>query len=178
MALGLFIILMGHWTNASYKKLRLARDAEEISRSAFDGAVFARSAEQRKMVILKNNTIGSREYLNQWEPYVKQAKNAQYGEALINFRIKQAGIITLSQVYETVDHVKGGTIPKTLNAKLVFEDDYVKTLNWLANLEGSLPAIRVSSCKLSKGQSGNDIKMELSIDIPIISSKDGNDTKT
>jgi hypothetical protein len=31
MALGLFIILMGHWTNASYKKLRLARDAEEIS---------------------------------------------------------------------------------------------------------------------------------------------------
>jgi len=178
MALGLFIILMGHWTNASYKKLRLARDAEEISRSAFDGAVFARSAEQRKMVILKNNTIGSRKYLNQWEPYVKQAKNAQYGEALINFRIKQAGIITLSQVYETVDHDKGGTIPKTLNAKLVFEDDYVKTLNWLANLEGSLPAIRVSSCKLSKGQSGNDIKMELSIDIPIISSKDGNDTKT
>jgi len=178
MALGLFIILMGNWTNASYKKLRLARDAEEISRSAFDGAVFARSAEQRKMVILKNNTIGSRKYLNQWEPYVKQAKNAQYGEALINFRIKQAGIITLSQVYETVDHDKGGTIPKTLNAKLVFEDDYVKTLNWLANLEGSLPAIRVSSCKLSKGQSGNDIKMELSIDIPIISSKDGNDTKT
>ena len=178
MALGLFIILMGHWTNASYKKLRLARDAEEISRSAFDGAVFARSAEQRKMVILKNNTIGSRKYLNQWEPYVKQAKNAQYGEALINFRIKQAGIITLSQVYETVDHDKGGTIPKTLNAKLVFEDDYVKTLNWLANLEGSLPAIRVSNCKLSKGQSGNDIKMELSIDIPIISSEDGNDTKT
>ena len=178
MALGLFIILMGNWTNASYKKLRLARDAEEISRSAFDGAVFARSAEQRKMVILKNNTIGSRKYLNQWEPYVKQAKNAQYGEALINFRIKQAGIITLSQVYETVDHDKGGTIPKTLNAKLVFEDDYVKTLNWLANLEGSLPAIRVSNCKLSKGQSGNDIKMQLSIDIPIISSEDGNDTKT
>ncbi|MEC7863140.1 MAG: hypothetical protein VYC70_11005, partial [Verrucomicrobiota bacterium] len=100
------------------------------------------------------------------------------GEALINFRIKQAGIITLSQVYETVDHVKGGTIPKTLNAKLVFEDDYVKTLNWLANLEASLPAIRVSNCKLSKGQSGNDIKMELSIDIPIISSEEGNDTKT
>jgi len=41
-----------------------------------------------------------------------------------------------------------------------------------------LPAIRVSNCKLSKGQSGNDIKMELSIDIPIISSEDGNDTKT
>ena len=81
LALGLFIMLMGHWTNASYKKLRLARDAEEMSRTAFDGAVFARSAEQRKMVILKNNTIDSREYLNQWEPYIRQVKNAQFGES-------------------------------------------------------------------------------------------------
>ncbi|HAA87254.1 MAG: hypothetical protein VX646_07440 [Verrucomicrobiota bacterium] len=175
LALGLFILLMAHWTNASYKKLRSARDAEEMSRSAYDGAVFARSAEQRKMVILKRNTIDSREYLNQWEPYIKQAKNAQFGEALINLRIKQGGIITLSQVYETVDHVKGGTIPETLNAKLVFEDDYVKTLNWLADLEGSLPAVRVSNCKLSKGQSGNDIKMELSLDIPIINSENDQD---
>ena len=175
LALGLFILLMAHWTNASYKKLRSARDAEEMSRSAYDGAVFARSAEQRKMVILKRKTIDSREYLNQWEPYIRQAKNAQFGEALINLRIKQGGIITLSQVYETVDHVKGGTIPETLNAKLVFEDDYVKTLNWLAGLEGSLPAVRVSNCKLSKGQSGNDIKMELSLDIPIINSENDQD---
>ena len=175
LALGLFILLMVHWTNASYKKLRSARDAEEMSRSAYDGAVFARSAEQRKMVILKRNTIVSREYLNQWEPYIRQAKNAQFGEALINLRIKQAGIITLSQVYEPVDHVKGGTIPETLNAKLVFEDDYVKALNWLADLEGSLPAVRVSNCKLTKGQSGNDIKMELSLDIPIINSENDQD---
>ena len=175
LALGLFILLMVHWTNASYKKLRSARDAEEMSRSAYDGAVFARSAEQRKMVILKRNTIVSREYLNQWEPYIRQAKNAQFGEALINLRIKQAGIITLSQVYEPVDHVKGVTIPETLNAKLVFEDDYVKALNWLADLEGSLPAVRVSNCKLTKGQSGNDIKMELSLDIPIINSENNKD---
>ena len=175
LALGLFSLLMAHWTNASHKKLRSARGAEEMSRSAYDGAVFARSAEQRKMVILKRNTIDSREYLNQWEPYIRQAKNAQFGEALINLRIKQGGIITLSQVYKTVDHVKGGTIPETLNAKLVFEDDYVKTLNWLAGLEGSLPAVRVSNCKLSKGQSGNDIKMELSLDIPIINSENDQD---
>ena len=68
-------------------------------------------------------------------------------------------------------------ISKTLNAKLVFEDDYVKTLNWLADLDGSLPAIRVSNCKLSKGQSGNDIKMELSLDIPIINSENGKDSQ-
>ena len=57
LSLGLLIMLMWHWTNASYKKLRSAHDAEGMSRSAFDGAVFARSAEQRKMVILKKNTL-------------------------------------------------------------------------------------------------------------------------
>lgn len=166
--LGLLIGAMGYWTNASHNKLSVAREAEEMSRAAYDGAVFARSADQRKMIILKKNTEGVRDYLGQWEPHIKQAKNAQFGEALINLRIKQADVITLSQAFETVDYVKGGTIPKTLKARLVFEDDYIKTLNWLANLEGSMPASRVSSCKLSKGQSGNDIKMDLIVDIPIL----------
>ena len=51
----------------------------------------------------------------------------------------------------------------------------MKALNWLADLEGSLPAVRVSNCKLTKGQSGNDIKMELSLDIPIINSENNKD---
>ena len=109
-----------------------------------------------------------REYLSLWEPHLKQTRNPQFGEALINLRIKQGDIITLSQGFETVNFNKGGTIPRTLQARLVFEDDYVKTLNWLATLEGTMPASRVSSLRLSKGQSGNDIKMEVTIDVPIL----------
>lgn len=170
--LGMVIAAMAYGTMMFHNKLKVAKDDEAAAQGAYDSAVFARSAQQRSLVILEKNTKGSREYLSLWEPHLKQTRNAQFGEALINLRIKQGDIITLSQSFETVKFNKGGTIPTTLQARLVFEDDYVKTLNWLANLEGTMPATRVSSLRLAKGQSGNDIKMETTIDIPILESGD------
>ena len=98
LVVGFLIIAMMQWTNVSHQKLKSAQDLEVMSRSAFDSAVITRVAEQRKMVILKNKTESKRNYLNEWSPYINQIKNAQVGEALINMKIKEAKIITLSQV--------------------------------------------------------------------------------
>lgn len=170
---GGLIILMMQWTNVSYEKLKMANDSEVISRSSYDSAMIARTAEQRKMVILKRKTEVVRRYLSQWDPYINQIKNAQFGEAFINMKIKQAKIITISQTFDTVKRENGLAIPQMLNAQIVLEDDYVKVFNWLAKLESSVPSARVSSCKLTKGQSGNDLKMDLSIDLPIVKDKKG-----
>ncbi len=166
--LGMLIAAIAYGTMTFHNKLKVAQDEEQTAQGAYDGAVFARSAQQRDLVVLEKNTKGVRDYLALWEPHLKQTRNPQFGEALINLRIKQGDILTLSQGFETVNFNKGGTIPRTLQARLVFEDDYTKTLNWLANIEVSMPACRVSSCRLSKGQSGNDIKMEVTIDVPIL----------
>ena len=99
------------------------------------------------------------------------------GEALINMKIKEAKIITLSQVFDSFDREDGSAIQSRLNAQLVLEDDYVKVFNWLAKFEGSVPAARVSSCKLSKGQSGNDLRMDLSLDLPITNDGKAKNTK-
>ena len=169
---GGLILLMMQWTNVSYEKLKAANDSEVISRSSYDSAVIARTTEQRKMVILKRKTEVVRKYLSQWDPYINQIKSAQFGEAFINMKIKQAKIITISQTFDTVKRENGLAIPHMLNAQIVLEDDYVKVFNWLAKLESSVPSARVSSCKLTKGQSGNDLKMDLSIDLPIVKVKE------
>ena len=132
LVVGFLIIAMMQWTNVSHQKLKSAQDSEVMSRSAFDSAVIARVAEQRKMVILKNKTESKRNYLNEWSPYINQIKNAQVGEALINMKIKEAKIITLSQVFDSFDREDGSAIQSRLNAQLVLEDDYVKVFNWLA----------------------------------------------
>ena len=176
--LGMAIIGMAYATMGFHNKLKLAKDEEQAAKTAYDSAVFGCNAQQRSFIILREKTKAIREYLAQWEPHLKQTRNPQFGEALINLRIKQDDIITLSQGFETVEQDKGGTIEKTLQARLVFEDDYIKTLNWLANLEGSMPAIRVTSCRLSKGQSGNDIKMELTVDVPIVEDAENGESKT
>jgi hypothetical protein len=176
--LGMAIVGMAYATMGFHNKLKLAKDEEQAAKAAYDSAVFGCNAQQRSFIILREKTKAIREYLSQWEPHFKQTRNPQFGEALINLRIKQDDIITLSQGFETIDQDKDGTITKKLQARLVFEDDYIKTLNWLGNLEGSMPAIRVSSCRLSKGQSGNDIKMELTVDVPIVEDAEGSSSKT
>ena len=75
------------------------------------------------------------------------------------------------------DREDGSAIQSRLNAQLVLEDDYVKVFNWLAKFEASVPAARVSSCKLSKGQSGNDLRMDLSLDLPITNEGKAKNTK-
>ncbi|MFP6872260.1 MAG: hypothetical protein VCA55_02025 [Verrucomicrobiales bacterium] len=178
VTLGMAIVGMAYATMSFYNKLKLAQDEEQAANAAYDSAVFGCSAQQRSFIILRDKTKAVREYLAQWEPHFRQTRNPQFGEALVNLRIKQDDIITLSQGFETVNMDKGGTIPRTLQARLVFEDDYIKTLNWLARLESSMPATRVSSCRLSKGQSGNDIKMELTIDVPILEEDEEEKSKT
>lgn len=170
--IGICIAAMAYGTMMFHNKLKIVKDDELTAQSAYDSAVFARSAQQRTLVILEKSTKGIRDYLAEWEPHLKQTRNPQFGEALINLRIKQGDLVTLSQGFETVSFNKGGTIPRTLQARLVFDDDYAKTLNWLANLEGTMPASRVSSCRLSKGESGNDVKMEVTIDVPILEASD------
>jgi len=176
--LGMVILGMAYATMGFHNKLKLAKDEEQAAKSAYDSAVFGCNAQQRSFIILREKTKAIREYLSQWEPHFKQTRNPQFGEALINLRIKQDGIITLSQGFETIDQDKDGNITQKLQARLVFEDDYIKTLNWLGNLEASMPAIRVSSCRLSKGQSGNDIKMELTVDVPIVEDAEKSSSKT
>jgi len=47
------------------------------------------------------------------------------------------------------------------------EDDFIKTLNWLGEIESKLPTARVSSLDIARGQSGNDIHMNVVVDIPL-----------
>jgi hypothetical protein len=151
-----------------HNKIKIASEEEKNTESAYTNEVFARNAQQQSLAVLEKRTKGSRDYLKEWEPHLKSVRDAQFGEALINLRIKQGNMVTLSSQFESMNFDKGGTIPRRLQGRLVFEDDFVKTLNWLADFEGAMPASRISSCRISKGQAGNDIKAELTIDVPIL----------
>ena len=170
--LGFVIAAMAYGTMMFHNKLKVAKEEESNTESAYNNEVFARNAQQQSLGILQKRTQGMRDYLKAWEPHLKQVRDSQFGEALINLRIKQGNMVTLSSQFESMTYDKGGTIPRRLQARLVFEDDFVKSLNWLADLEGSMPASRISSCRLSKGQAGSDIKMELTIDVPILDAGD------
>jgi len=166
--LGMVIAAMAYGTMMFNTKVEAADEEREVAQRAHDGAVQARDAQRQSLAFLKKKTKGLRDYLKAWEPHLRQVRDSQFGESLVNLHIKRGNMMTLSSRFNARAHDKGGTIPQRLVGNLVFEDDYGKSLNWLADLEGALPASRVSSCRITKGQSGNDVKMELSLDIPIL----------
>ena len=89
--------------------------------------------------------------------------------------IKQAGLILLAQRFEVVPNKSDTsvpssadeTVPQIVRAHLTIEDDFIKSINWLGELESKLPSARISNLELARGQSGNDLRMNLVVDVPL-----------
>ena len=90
------------------------------------------------------------------------------GQTRINDLIRQGGITQLSGKYDPSPNPGNSLITKVLKAELLFEDDYHKSLDWLGDVERTLPAARISKCRLTKGTTSNDIKMEMTVELPVI----------
>ena len=83
--------------------------------------------------------------------------------------VKSGQVFATSQRTEVLSNDKdNGFIPKRLRAHLIIQDEYSKTLNWLGNLEESLPSSRLSNYRLTRGLSGNDVQLEITLDWPLI----------
>jgi len=72
-----------------------------------------------------------------------------------------------AQFIDTVPVKGGSSIPEALRAHVIFEDNFVKLLNWLGSMEQEMPGLRVSSLRISRGTRPEDIRMEASLDQPI-----------
>lgn len=114
-------------------------------------------------------------YLDAWEPHLSRFTTQESGELDVSALIKQAGLILLAQRFEvlpnkpntSVPNAADGTIPQIVRAHLTIEDDFIKSINWLGELESKLPSARISNLELARGQSGNDLRMNLVVDVPL-----------
>jgi hypothetical protein len=50
---------------------------------------------------------------------------------------------------------------------LLFDDNYSKLLNWFGHMEKIKPTMRVGKLALSKGSRGEDLRMELVLEVPL-----------
>ncbi|MFN9958280.1 MAG: hypothetical protein ACK55I_34695, partial [bacterium] len=54
-----------------------------------------------------------------------------------------------------------------MRATLLFDDNYTKLLNWIGNMEKIKPTMRIGRLALSKGSRGDDLRMELVLEVPL-----------
>jgi len=143
-------------------------------RTANDAAVGLRM-QRVTLEDLKHKTSDLIQFLDSWEPHLARLSTAESGELNVNALVKSFGLILLAQRFELtpnradngVPNASNATIPQLVRAHLTVEDDFIKTLNWLGEIESKLPTARVSSLDIARGQSGNDIHMNVVVDIPL-----------
>jgi hypothetical protein len=167
VVLSMLISLMAYGTLTMNTKLTAAGKQSEDAATAALNAANMRKGAQGELDKKTRETQGLRDYLEEWQPYLDQTKSETEAERMFTQKLKQGALTIFRQGFEPVSLNKESTIPNALRARLIFEDDYHRILTWLGSLESTLPTCRVSSCRITKGQAGNDIKLELATEVPL-----------
>lgn len=131
----------------------------------------ASSSAKRELAKLKEYSAALRDFAKAWSPYVEAVTSSQATEQRVIDLIKESGVFALSQRFELMEQKKDSLVKKRLRANLTIEDHYAKVLNWMGKVESAIPVCRVTSARLTRGQSGNDVRLELILDFPVISEK-------
>lgn len=148
---------------------RLAKVNKELAsaQTTARGVELSLRNERSTLDQIKRNSATMLEFLNDWSDALRKIETPEAGELNIASRVKQGGLITLSQRFESINN-KNETIPQIVRAHLTFEGDYVKTLNWLGKVEEDLPSSRVTNLRIVRGESGNDVRLTLVLDLPLV----------
>lgn len=164
-----FLLLVGMVQGTMWMNNRMAKMRQEASQAEQNASVatFQLANEKRQLDALKVSSKGLIDYLDTWSPYFDEVDSSQNAELKISMRIKQDSLTSLSQRYEVVAS-KNKALPKVMRAHVSFDDNYMRLINWLGQLENQLPTMRIFSLRLAKGTGPNDLKVDAVLEQPLI----------
>lgn len=128
-------------------------------------------AERATLQDLKRQSDELLEFVQKWEPFFAVIEEQQAAETGISMKVREANMLNLSQRYQQIPHKinnkENASLPILVRATLVFDDNYSKLLNWLGMMEKIRPTMRIGRLALSKGSRGDDLRMEVTLEIPL-----------
>jgi len=132
-------------------------------------------AENEALADLHRQSKELLSFVGKWEPYFAIIEEKQAAETGISMKVREAGMLNLSQRYQQVPHKinnkENVSLPILVRATLVFDDNYSTLLNWFGTMEKIKPTMRVGKISLSKGSRGDDLRMELVLEVPLRKAK-------
>lgn len=153
------------WMNN--RMLKVQTEAKAAGQKV-DTASLRLALERRQLSELRSSSSKLIEYLKVWQPFFDAVDSPQTAELKISLRIKEENLTSLSQRYEVVGQPANHSLPYIMRAYLTFEDDYAHLLNWLGQVESQVPTMRIGTLRLSKGTGANDLRMELTLEQPLL----------
>lgn len=135
------------------------------------GLVTQQQAENTVYEDLQRQSADLLEFVAKWEPFFAILEEQQAAETSISMKVREAEMLNLSQRYQQIPHKISNkditALPILMRASLVFDDDYIKLLNWVGQMEKIRPTMRIGRLALSKGSRGDDLRMDVTLEIPL-----------
>ena len=180
LILAIFCVLIVQGVSMVRERATTMQKAAADARREADDAALSTNTQRAILDDLTHKSSDLLAWLDQWEPHLARMSSPESGEINITALIKDANLVLLAQRFEivpnktesSVPNSSSATIPQLVRAHLSIEDDFIKSINWLGDLESKLPIARVSNLELARGQSGNDVRMNLVVDIPLASARE------
>lgn len=164
----LAIALIVQVTLSMNKRMMKIRGEADRAKASAASALLQLQVERGQLAELQKSSLPLTEYLKVWQPYFKAVDSAQNAELKISLRIKEAGLVSLSQKFETISNPGNPFLPQIMRAQITFEDNYAGLLNWLGQIESQLPTLRTKSVLLARGNSPDDLRMQLVLEQPLM----------
>ncbi len=162
------VLLMGFGVTKLRSKAVAAREASNTAKAQAEQAEQQAKLSEIKLKTIDAKTANIRKVYTEWIPHFEPYKNPRAAEQKITDVVREGNVFLLSQRFNDQEIDKGSLISRALIADLVVEDDYSKTLNWLGKLEESIPSCRIKKCNIVRGDRGNNIRMELKVEVPVL----------
>jgi hypothetical protein len=159
------IVYGGQMVNKTAEAMR------KSARAAEDAAISADSARKTSEIKLQTVTAESEEilrFLAAWTPIIDGIQTGQDIEEAIQSSIRASSLYVDSQKFEAKVTRTGKVLARIIKAAIVAEDEYSKTMNWLGELEKKVPLARITICRITPGKDPKSIRLELSIEVPIL----------
>ncbi len=110
-------------------------------------------------------------FVKKWEPFFAVLDEQQAAETGISMKVREVEMLNLSQRYQQIPHKinnkANASLPILMRASLVFDDEYLKLLNWLGEMEKTKPTMRIGRLVLAKGSRGEDLRMDVTLEVPL-----------
>ncbi len=159
-------------TGTDVREKSRATEAEEENTRAEQKALETQLGVEKELLAdLQRQSAELLKFVAQWKPYFALMSEQQSAETAISMVVREQAMNTLSQRYEHVPHTIGNSdidaLPALVRATLVFDDNYIKLLNWIGMVEKIKPTMRIGRLALSKGSRADDLRMELVLEVPL-----------
>ena len=168
----LFAVVLGLFqgTMMLNKRMLSAMSALEDASSRHSTASLDRTIAQGSLEKARKDTAAHRKYLEMWKPKLEQSGSEGSAKTEFNRLLKR---------YKTLTTFLNSTSAPTENKEMIFvnrriasnvklEGDAEKAFQFIAAIERDMPTSRIQEMELRKGQRGNDVELNVSVETPLL----------